>query len=163
MSRIGVFVCHCGTNIAGALDVEAVAEAAKGFPGVRYATTYKYMCSEQGQQAVKEAIAKYELDRIVIASCSPRMHENTFRKLLKDTPVNPYMLEIANIREQCAWVHTDRTEATEKAIDLVRMAAAKAARRRVCRRRIPGLLCWPMRPRILPRRTFRRKSAEPTC
>lgn len=125
MSRIGVFVCHCGTNIAGALDVERVAEAAKELSGVRYAATYKYMCSEQGQQMIRDAIAEHALDRIVIASCSPRMHETTFRKLLKDTPINPYMLEIANIREQCAWVHTDRGSATEKAIDLVRMAVAK--------------------------------------
>ncbi len=128
MSRTGVFVCHCGSNIAGALDVERVAAAAGKLPGVRYAASYKYMCSEQGQQLVKDAIAEHELDRIVIASCSPRMHENTFRKLLKDTPVNPYMLEIANIREQCAWVHADREQATEKAVDLVRMAVAKVAK-----------------------------------
>jgi len=125
MSRIGVFICHCGTNIAGALDVERVADAARRLSGVRFATTYKYMCSEQGQQMIKDAIVEHELDRIVIASCSPRMHEATFRKMLKGTSINPYMLEIANIREQCAWVHTDREAATEKAIDLVRMAVAK--------------------------------------
>ena len=127
MSRIGVFVCHCGTNIAGALDVERVAQAASALPGVRFSATYKYMCSEQGQQTIKDAIVEHQLDRIVIASCSPRMHENTFRKMLKDTSINPYMLEIANIREQCAWVHTDKEQATEKAIDLVRMSVAKVA------------------------------------
>ena len=125
MSRIGVFVCHCGTNIAGALDVERVAESARSLAGVRFSTTYKYMCSEQGQQMIKDAITEHELDRIVIASCSPRMHEATFRKMLKGTNINPYMLEIANIREQCSWVHSDFNEATEKAIDLVRMAVAK--------------------------------------
>ncbi len=125
MSRTGVFVCHCGSNIAGAIDVEYLAEKARSLPGVRFACTYKYMCSEQGQQMIKESIKEHELDRIVIAACSPRMHEVTFRKMLKGTDINPYMLEIANIREQCAWVHSDRTEATEKALDLVRMAVAK--------------------------------------
>ncbi len=128
MSSIGVFICHCGTNIAGALDVERVAAAAGELPGVRYAATYKYMCSDQGQQMIRDTIAAQGLDRVVIASCSPRMHEATFRKMLKDTAVNPYMLEIANIREQCAWVHTDRDAATEKAIDLVRMAVAKVGK-----------------------------------
>ena len=123
--RTGVFVCHCGTNIAGALDVERVAASARELPGVRFATTYKYMCSDQGQQMIKDTIISENLDSIVIASCSPRMHELTFRKMLKDTKINPYMLEIANIREQCAWVHTDKEEATLKAIDLVRMAVAK--------------------------------------
>lgn len=125
MSRIGVFICHCGTNIAGGVDVERVAEAASVLDGVKFATTYKYMCSEQGQQMIKSAIVEHELDRIVIASCSPRMHEQTFRKMLKETSINPYMLEIANIREQCAWVHNDKEKATEKAIDLVRMAVGK--------------------------------------
>lgn len=128
MSRIGVFICHCGTNIAGALDVEEVAREAGKRAGVRFATTYKYMCSEQGQQTIKDAITEHELDRIVIASCSPRMHETTFRKMLKGTSINPYMLEIANIREQCAWVHTDREAATKKAVDLVRMAVAKVGK-----------------------------------
>lgn len=130
MSRIGVFICHCGTNIASVVDVERVAQAAADFEGVRYSCTYKYMCSEQGQQTIRQAIRENGLDRIVIASCSPRMHENTFRKMLKGSSINPYMLEIANIREQCAWVHTNRDEATEKAIDLVRMAVAKVRKNR---------------------------------
>ncbi len=126
MSRIGVFVCHCGTNIAATVDVEAVAQAAALMPNVAYATTNKYTCSDPGQQAIVDAINEYKLDRIVIASCSPRMHEQTFRKLLSEkTNINPYMLEIANIREQCSWVHTSKKESTPKAIDLVAMAVAK--------------------------------------
>jgi heterodisulfide reductase subunit A len=128
MSRIGVFVCYCGSNIAGTVDVERVAEAARTFPNVAHADTNKYTCSDPGQQAIKDAIIEHRLDRIVIASCSPRMHELTFRKMLGDTAVNPYMLEIANIREQCSWVHKDKGDGTAKAIDLVRMAAAKIDR-----------------------------------
>ncbi|MEG2083540.1 MAG: FAD-dependent oxidoreductase, partial [Oscillospiraceae bacterium] len=128
MARIGVFICHCGTNIASVVDVERVAVAAAGFPGVVHTATNKYTCSQPGQAAIREAILQHELDRIVIASCSPLMHEATFRKLLSTTSVNPYMLEIANIREQCAWVHSDKHRATAKAIDLVRMAVAKVSR-----------------------------------
>ncbi len=127
MARIGVFICHCGTNIAATVDVEKVAEAAKSMPGVAYARDYKYMCSEPGQAMIKEAIEEHNLDRIVIGSCSPRMHETTFRKMLKGTKINPYLLEIANLREQCAWVHTNKSKATEKAINLVQMAVAKVA------------------------------------
>lgn len=125
MSRVGVFICHCGTNIAGIVDVEQVAAEMAELPNVAYSVTYKYMCSEPGQQMVKDAIEEYNLDRIVIGSCSPRMHELTFRKMLKGTKINPYMLEIANLREQCSWVHTDTQKATEKAASLVRMAVAK--------------------------------------
>lgn len=126
MSRIGVFVCHCGTNIAATVDVEAVASAARIMPNVAYATTNKYTCSDPGQQAIVDAIEEYNLDRIVIASCSPRMHEQTFRKMLAEkTNINPYLLEIANIREQCSWVHKDKELSTPKAIDLVAMAVAK--------------------------------------
>lgn len=128
MSRIGVFVCHCGTNIAGTVDVARVAKAMESEPNVVYATDYKYMCSEPGQAMVKEKIEEYNLDRIVICSCTPRMHENTFRKMLSGTKINPYMLEIANLREQCSWVHTDKEKATEKAIALARMAVAKVGR-----------------------------------
>lgn len=127
MSRIGVFICHCGANIASALDIERVVAAAGEMPGVVYAADYKYLCSEPGQQMMKDAIKEYNLDRIVISSCSPRMHEVTFRKMLKGTDINPYMLEISNIREQCAWVHTDREKATEKAIDLTRMSVFKVS------------------------------------
>lgn len=126
MSRIGVFVCHCGTNIAATVDVEAVADAARIMPNVAYAVTNKYTCSDPGQQAIVDAIEEHNLDRIVIASCSPRMHEQTFRKMLAEkTSINPYLLEIANIREQCSWVHKDKAISTPKAIDLVAMAVAK--------------------------------------
>ncbi len=128
MSRTGVFICHCGTNIAAVVDIAKVVEKAKSMPNVVYVEDNKYTCSEPGQQAIKDAIVKHKLDRIVIGSCSPRMHEPTFRKMLASTEINPYMLEIANLREQCSWVHTDREKATDKAIDLVRMAVAKVAR-----------------------------------
>ena len=128
MSRIGVFICHCGTNIAATVDVELLAKTAESFPGVAYSSTYKYMCSDPGQQMIKAAIEEHDLDRIVIASCTPRMHEVTFRKMLLGTRINPYMLEIANIREQCSWVHTDKDKATDKAMDLLRMACAKVER-----------------------------------
>ena len=125
MARVGVFICHCGSNIASVIDVEQVAQAAALLPAVIYAATNKYACSINGQEMMKQAIAEHELDRLVIASCTPRMHESTFRKMLTQTNVNPYMLEIANIREQCSWVHQDKEKATAKAIDLVRMAVAK--------------------------------------
>ena len=121
-------VCHCGSNIAATVDVEKVVEAAKTFPGVVYAADNKYTCSEPGQEAIKKAIAEHNLNRVVICSCSPRMHEATFRKTIADAGLNPYLLEIANIREQVSWVHTDKEKATEKAIDLARIAAAKAAK-----------------------------------
>lgn len=128
MSRIGVFICHCGTNIAGVVDVEKVAAEIGKLPNVVHSVSYKYMCSEPGQQMIKDAIQEHSIDRIVISSCSPRMHELTFRKMLKGTKINSYMLEIANIREQCSWVHTDKEKATSKAIDLTRMAVAKVDR-----------------------------------
>ena len=128
MSRIGVFLCYCGSNIAATVDVEAVAEMARSLPDVVYVETNKYTCSDPGQEGVKNAIIEKGIDRVVVGACSPRMHEPTWRKLLADTPVNPYMLEVANLREQCSWVHKDRDIATEKAKDLVKMAVAKVAR-----------------------------------
>jgi heterodisulfide reductase subunit A len=128
MSRIGVFVCHCGTNIASVVDPDKLVAAAKELSGVAYAAEYKYMCSEPGQQMIKDSIEEHGLDRIVIASCSPRMHEITFRKMLKNTGINPYMLEIANIREQCSWVHVDKERALEKAANLMRMAVSKISK-----------------------------------
>jgi len=125
MSRIGIFVCHCGSNIASGVHIEQVVEAAKEFPNVAYVEANKYTCSEPGQAKLKAAIIEHRLDRIVCCTCSPRMHESTFRKMLKSTTINSYMLEVANLREQCSWVHTDKDKATEKAITLVRMAAAK--------------------------------------
>jgi len=125
MQKIGVFVCWCGSNIAGTVDVEKVSEAMKSVPGVVYSTNYQYMCSAAGQKMIADAIHEYHLDGIVVASCSPRMHENTFRKTAEAAGLNPYMVEIANIREQCSWIHKDMAEGTEKAIVLAKTAVAK--------------------------------------
>ncbi|MCQ2464215.1 MAG: CoB--CoM heterodisulfide reductase iron-sulfur subunit A family protein [Oscillospiraceae bacterium] len=125
MQRIGVFVCHCGTNIAGTIDVKAVAEALKNEPGVVFSTDYQYMCSQAGQDIIKNAIAEHKLTGIVVCSCSPRMHENTFRKTAAAAGLNSYMVEIANIREQCSWVHKEMPVGTEKAIILGKAAVAK--------------------------------------
>ena len=125
MQKIGVFVCHCGTNIAGTVDVRAVAEALGHEPGVVFAADYQYMCSENGQQLIKNAIKDYNLTGVVVGSCSPRMHEATFRKTAESMGLNPYMVEIANLREQCSWIHKDKQEATEKALILLRTAIAK--------------------------------------
>ena len=125
MQKIGVFVCWCGSNIAATVDVAAVVEALKVQPGVVYATDYQYMCSASGQNIIKDAIKEYGLTGVVICSCSPRMHEATFRKTVQAAGLNPYMLEIANIREQCSWIHKDMEEATEKAVILARAAVAK--------------------------------------
>jgi heterodisulfide reductase subunit A len=126
MRRIGVFVCHCGINIAQNVDVEALAEYASHLDGVVVAKNYKYMCSDVGATLIKDMGKEYKLDAIVIASCSPRMHEQTFRRVAGDGGINPYRVEISNIREQCSWVHTDKALATEKAKSLVRSAVAKA-------------------------------------
>lgn len=126
MQRVGVFVCWCGNNIAGTVDVEKVAEAAKDIPGVVYSMNYQYMCSEIGQTMLKDAIKEHNLTRVVVASCSPRMHETTFRNAAEKAGLNPYLVEIANIREHCSWVHKNKEEGTEKAISLVKAAVAKA-------------------------------------
>ncbi|MDY4214484.1 MAG: CoB--CoM heterodisulfide reductase iron-sulfur subunit A family protein [Eubacteriales bacterium] len=125
MQRIGVFVCHCGTNIAGTVDVKSVAEALKTEPGVVFSTDYQYMCSQAGQDIIKNAIKEHNLTGIVVCSCSPRMHEATFRKTADAAGINPYMVEIANIREQCSWVHKEMPIGTEKAIILAKAAVAK--------------------------------------
>lgn len=125
MRRIGVFVCWCGSNIAATVDVKAVVEALREEPGVVFATDYQYMCSEGGQGAIRSAIKEHELDGVVVAACSPRMHEPTFRKAAAAAGINPYMVEIANIREQCSWIHRDKAAVTEKAIILGRTAIAK--------------------------------------
>jgi len=126
MPKIGVYVCHCGLNIAGVIDVEKVTEYAKSLPGVAVARHYTYMCSEPGQRMIQEDIKKNKLDRVVIATCSPRMHEETFRKAVAEAGLNPYLLEIVNLREHVSWVHTHEPEkATEKAMALVRMGVAR--------------------------------------
>ena len=125
MQRVGVFVCWCGSNIAGTVDVKAVAAALKNEPGVVFSTEYQYMCSQAGQDMIKAAVAEHRLTGIVVCSCSPRMHEATFRKTAAAAGLNPYMVEIANIREQCSWVHKDMMTGTEKAIILGKAAVAK--------------------------------------
>ncbi len=117
--KIGVYVCNCGTNIAKIVDAEAVAKYASTLPNVSLAKTYKYMCSNPGQEMIAEDIKENGLDRVVVAACSPNMHERTFRGALRMAGLNQYMLEMANIREQCSWVHKDRKAATEKAMALV--------------------------------------------
>ena len=127
MARVGVFVCFCGANIADYVDVPQVVEEVKRIREVKYAVEYKYMCSDPGQGMIRDAIVQHKLTSIVVAACSPRMHEKTFRKALSDAGMNPYLLEVANIREHSSWVHQkDKKAATEKAMDLCRMAVAKS-------------------------------------
>jgi heterodisulfide reductase subunit A len=126
MKRIGVFVCHCGTNIAGSIDVERVVEEIERFPEVVYAVDYKYMCSDPGQQLIREHIRTDRLDGVIVAACSPAMHETTFRKTAEAVGMNAYQAEIANIREQSSWVHQERQEAaTNKAIETIQTMVAK--------------------------------------
>jgi heterodisulfide reductase subunit A2 len=124
--RIGVYVCHCGSNIAGVVDVEQVAESARSLPSVVVARDYKYMCSDPGQNLIKDDIRELGLDRVVVASCSPRMHEPTFRRACQAAGLNPYLFAMANIREHCSWVHEEGEAATEKAKALVRAAVERA-------------------------------------
>jgi len=123
--RIGVYVCECGINIGATVDVNKVADHAKTLPYVVSSRYYKYMCSDPGQELIKKDIRDLKLDRVVVASCSPRMHEPTFRAVLEEMNLNPYCLEMVNIREQCSWVHKNREMATEKAKDLVQSAVFK--------------------------------------
>ncbi len=123
--RIGVYICHCGTNISGIVDVEKVAEFARGLDSVVVARTYKYMCSDPGQNLIKDDIKEHGLNRVVVASCSPRMHEPTFRRACQDAGLNQYLFEMANIREHCSWVHEDKDMATEKAKALVSAAVRR--------------------------------------
>ena len=125
MQKIGVFVCWCGSNIAATVDVKKVAEVLRAEPGVVVSENYQYMCSENGQALIRNAIKEHGLTGVVVCSCSPRMHEATFRKTCESAGLNPYMVEIANIREQVSWIHKDIEEATEKAIILGRTAIAK--------------------------------------
>jgi heterodisulfide reductase subunit A len=125
--RVGVYVCHCGSNIAGTVDVEKVAEFARTLPDVISVRHYAYMCSEPGQALIKEDIKKLNINRVVVASCSPRMHEPTYRKVLQEMDLNPFYFEMANIREHVSWAHMKEPDrATEKAKDLVKMAVARA-------------------------------------
>ncbi|SPD76450.1 CoB--CoM heterodisulfide reductase iron-sulfur subunit A 2 (fragment) [uncultured Desulfobacterium sp.] len=127
LPRIGVYVCHCGLNIGRTVDCEKVAESVSSENGVAISKHIGYACSEPGQQQIKTDIKEHNLNRIVMASCSPRLHEATFRQVLKESGLNPFILEMANLREQCSWVHINEPEeATKKALDLVRMAISRA-------------------------------------
>ncbi len=125
MSKIGVFICHCGENISATVDVARVAEAAGKLEGVEFSTDYKYMCSDPGQTIIKQMIKEKGLTGVVVAACSPRMHEPTFRKACAEAGLNPYMCEMSNLREHCSWVHDKSEATTQKAIDLVRMLVEK--------------------------------------
>ena len=125
--RIGVFVCECGTNIAGSVDVDKLVEEAKEMGNVVYTAKNRYVCSEPGQAEIKKAIEEEKLDRVVIVACSPRMHEPTFRQCVSEVGLNPYLVDMANIREQCSWVHMgDRVAATKKAKDIMKAYIARA-------------------------------------
>jgi heterodisulfide reductase subunit A len=125
MKRIGVFICHCGINIAKTVDVEALTEEIKKYPGVEHAENYKYMCSDPGQNLVIDAIKEQKLDAVVVAACSPTLHENTFRNASERGGLNRYVCEMANIREHCSWVHDDKTVATKKASLIIKTIVEK--------------------------------------
>ncbi len=125
MKKIGVFICHCGINIAETVDVKKARDEIKKYPGVVYAEDYIYMCSEPGQGLIKETVKEKNLDSVIIACCSPSLHENTFRRTIESVGLNPYQLEIANIREHCSWVHPNREKATAKAINIIKTMIEK--------------------------------------
>ncbi len=125
-ARIGVYICRCGLNIAQTVDCKKIAENVSGIDDVVVSKDIAYACSEPGQMEIQKDITEHGLDRIVVASCSPRLHEPTFRNMMHEAKLNPFLLEMANIREQCSWVHMSEPEAaTEKAEDLVRMSIAR--------------------------------------
>jgi len=125
--KIGVYICHCGINIAATIDVEKVRAFAQTLPHVEIARNYQYMCSDPGQDLIKNDIKNLGIDRVVVASCSPRMHETTYRRAIQSVGLNPYYFEMANIREQCSWVHANKEDATKKAMDVVAAAVAKVS------------------------------------
>ena len=125
--RVGVFICDCGLNIASSVDCEAVARFAETLPNVVCAVRNKYTCADPGQNEIKNAIREHRLQRVVVAACTPRQHEPTFRACVQEAGLNPYLMEMANLREHCSWVHpADREAATRKAMDLVASAVARA-------------------------------------
>jgi heterodisulfide reductase subunit A len=123
--RTGVYICHCGTNIAASVDVAGVAEYARSLDGVALARDYTYMCSDPGQDLIKQDIQEHGLNRVVVASCSPLMHEPTFRRACEEGGLNPFFFQMANIREQCSWVIEDRQQATAKARSMVAAAVRR--------------------------------------
>ena len=127
--RIGVFVCDCGLNIAAFVDTEEVARFAAELPDVVAVVRNRYTCADPGQQEIQKAIGEHDLNRVVVASCTPKIHEPTFRHCVSEAGLNPYLMEMANIREHCSWVHMhDRSAATAKAKDLVASAVGRARR-----------------------------------
>ncbi len=128
MKRTGVFICHCGINIAGTVDVKKTAKELSKHPGVVHSEEYVYMCSDPGQNLIKDAIKEKKLDNVIVACCSPTLHETTFRNAVKSAGINNFQCEIANIREQCSWVHKDMDKATEKAIKIAKNAVERVRR-----------------------------------
>jgi len=124
--KVGVYICHCGGNISDTVDVVKVKEAASKFPGVKIAETYEYVCSDPGQDLIAKGIKEQGINRVVVAACTPKMHLDTFRQNVKSAGLNPYFLEMTNIREQCSWIHGDKESATTKAIDLIRGAVERS-------------------------------------
>lgn len=125
--RIGVFICHCGLNIAGVIDISALVEYAKTLPNVVYVKENRYTCADPGQDEIRKGIKEHRLNRVIVAACSPRLHEPTFRRCIAEAGLNPYVFEMANIREFSSWCHASTPEeATEKAKDIIKMAVAKA-------------------------------------
>lgn len=126
MKRIGVFICHCGVNIADTVDVELLTEKLADYPGIAHIENYMFMCSDPGQNLIKDAVKKHKLDSVVVAACSPTLHESTFQNAIAEVGINKYQLEIGNIREQCSWVHNNKEEATRKAELIIKTAVEKA-------------------------------------
>jgi heterodisulfide reductase subunit A len=126
-TRVGVYICHCGVNIKSTVDVDKLTQFASTLPHVSVAKDYIYLCSDPGQELIRNDIKEHNLNRIVVAACSPRMHEPTFRKVLRTSGINPYCLEIANIREHCSWVHEDSALATKKAESILAATVAKTS------------------------------------
>jgi heterodisulfide reductase subunit A len=125
--KIGVYICHCGINIAATVDIEKVRAFAETLPHVQIARNYQYMCSDPGQDLIKNDIKNMGIDRVVVAACSPRMHEPTYRRAIQSAGINPYFFEMANIREHCSWVHANKEDATKKVMDLVAAAVSKVS------------------------------------
>ena len=124
--RIGVFVCYCGLNIAGTLDMDAIVEYSKAQEDVVFVKENRYTCADPGQNEIKKAIIDHKLNRVIVAACSPKMHESTFRKCVEEVGLNPFLFEMANIREMCSWCHSSKKEeATEKAKEIIRMSIAR--------------------------------------
>ena len=147
--RIGVYVCMCGSNIAGTVDVNAVSDAVASMKNVVVSRINKYTCAGPGQASIKQDIQEHGLNRVVVSACSPRMHERTWRALLADSGLNPYLLEVANLREHVSWAHPADALTTQKAIDLVGAAVARVAwHDPLCPQRVPVTKAWSSAPAL---------------